>query len=643
MSPTILSAGRKAALCIGCAIVSIAAHPAEPPKPQPVQADLASVLTKEERTVPGLRRVDRTVMVPMRDGVRLATDILYPAAGAEKMPAILLRTPYPLAMEKSWLAKYFPRFLQEGYVVVLQNERGKYWSEGEYTFLPRAREDGYDTLEWLSNQPWSNGKIGTFGCSSTAESQLPLMTLGHSAHAAAVPMAPAAAISQVGPHVERGMFYRGGATYTLWAGWYYLMGQRERPAFDTRSLPQEHISRLSLLYDLSPNILPTLDYGKNAYRLPFSQLVPGEPRPHTDFDDFVRRSPGDPRWAEQGFVSDADTFRVPGLWLTSWYDATVAPNLALFQHARATAPDPRAANQFMVIGAGLHCVFGVHETAETVIGDRMVGDARFAYQQLWIDWFDHWLKGKQNGVLEAPRIRYFSFGANRWQSSDVWPPAGARSTKYFLSSVKGANSRLGDGLLAVSPTERSGKDVFVYDPMRPYRSPGGEYVGLSPDFGAYDQSTAQLRNDVLVYSTPPLTSTVEVTGDVTATLYLSSDVKDTDLVVRLVDVAPDGRAYHLVDTIQRVRYREGYDKEVFMRPGQVYKVTLGPMSVSNHFLPGHRIRLEVASSHFPMFERNLNTGGRNREERVARVATNVIHHSAGFPSHVELPIVARGD
>jgi len=239
--------GRAAAVLAGMAIVSGAAPGAETARPQAAHADLASVLTKEERTIPGLRRVDRTVMVPMRDGVRLATDILYPTKGEERMPAILLRTPYPFAMEKSWLAKYFPRFLQEGYVVVLQNERGKYWSEGEYTFLPRAREDGYDTVEWLSKQPWSNGKIGTFGCSSTAESQLPLMTLGHRAHAAAVPMSPAAAISKVGPHVERGMFYRGGAVYTLWAGWYYLMGQRERPVFDTALLAQDHISRLSLL------------------------------------------------------------------------------------------------------------------------------------------------------------------------------------------------------------------------------------------------------------------------------------------------------------------------------------------------------------------------------------------------------------
>lgn len=595
-------------------------------------------LTKEELALEGLGRVDRTIMVPMRDGIRLATDILYPAGADGPLPAILFRTPYPLAMEKAWLKKYFPRFLKEGYVVVLQNERGKYWSEGRYTFLPKARDDGYDTVEWLSKQPWSNGKVGTFGCSSTAESQLPLMTLGHPAHAAAVPMSPAAAIGRVGPHQEQGMFFRGGAWYTLWAGWYYLMGQRDRPVFPTAQMSQEDISRLSLLYDLSPNTLPPLDYGKNAYRLPLTDLTASGPRPRTDFDEFIRRTPGDPRWKQQEFVNGGDPIRVPALWLTSWYDAVVTPTLAMFEDARANAPDGRASNQFLVIGAGLHCLFG-SETERMKIGDRDVGDARFGYQDLWIDWFDHWLKGRQNGVLDAPRVRYFSFGANRWQSSDVWPPRHATPTRFFLTSTRGANSRLGDGALATAPPSRAGRDTFVYDPSYPYRSPGGDYVGLSPDFGAYDQSVAQLRSDVLVFTSEVLEEAVEVTGDITVTLFVSSDAKDTDFVVRLTDVAPDGRAFHLVDTIQRARYREGYDREVFMRPGGVYKVTVGPMSVSNHFLRGHRIRLEVASSHFPMFERNLNTGGFNRDETVPVIATNTIHHSRTYPSHVDLPIV----
>jgi len=599
----------------------------------------AVALSEADRALPNIASVDRTIMVPMRDGVRLATDVLHPRSDTARKPAILFRTPYPLADERMWIKKYWPRFLEEGYVIVLQNERGKYWSEGNYTFLPRAREDGYDTVDWISRQPWSNGKVGTFGCSSTAESQLPLMTQDHPAHAAAIPMAPAAAIGSIGPHREQGMFYRGGVPYTLWAGWYYLFGHRDRPTLPTQNMSQEDISRVSSYFDLQPNVLPALDYGRNAYRLPFGNIVVSgsiDP-PRTDFDDFIRRSPGDPDWSQQGFVSDKDVLKVPALWLTSWYDATVSPNLAMFNHARETAPDASSANQYMVIAAGLHCRYGM-EQENMVIGDRPVGDPRFDFQSLWVEWFDLWLKGKSNDALKAPRVRYYSFGANRWQSADTWPPAGVSQVRYYLSSNRGANSRLGDGILSTQQPGTEGKDSYIYDPMVPYRSPGGEYVGLSPDYGAYDQSVPELRNDVLVYTSAPLQEAVEVTGDITARLYVSSDAPDTDFVVRLIDVAPDGRAYHLVDTIQRARYREGYDREVFMQPGQVYPVTLGPMSFSNHFLPGHRIRVEIASSHFPHYERNLNTGGANHDESAPRVAVNTIHHSSRYASYIELPI-----
>lgn len=598
-------------------------------------------LTESEREISNLESIDRTIMVPMRDGVRLATDVLYPKGTTGKLPAVLFRTPYPFADEKLWLKKYFFRFIQDGYVVVLQNERGKYWSEGRYTFLANAREDGYDTVEWISKQAWSNGKVGTFGCSSTAESQLPLMTQNHPAHAAAIPMAPAAAIGVIGPHHEQGMFYRGGVWYTLWAGWYYQYGQRDRPSFPTQNMTQKDISHLSTYFDLLPNTLPKLDYGKNAYRLPLTNLVGGPTvSPRTDFDDFIRRTPGDVAWKQQQFVGAEDRLHVPALWLTSWYDAVVSPNIEMFKHARATAPNARAANQFLVIGAGLHCRFGM-EKAPTVIGDRDVGDARFGYQDLWIDWFDYWLKGKKNAALDAPRVRYYSFGANRWQSADTWPPADSKPTRYYLSSRLGANSSLGDGVLSTSQSASKGQDTFVYDPNYPYRSPGGEFIGISPDYGAFDQSVPELRHDVLVYSTDVLKEAVEVTGDIKATLYVSSDAKDTDFVIRLIDVDPSGKAFHLVDTIQRARYRDGYDREVFMDEGKVYRIAIGPMSFSNHFLPGHRIRIEIASSHFPHFERNLNTGGFNRDESVGRVAVNSIHHSPQHSSFLELPIVSK--
>ena len=264
------------------------------------------------------------------------------------------------------------------------------------------------------------------------------------------------------------------------------------------------------------------------------------------------------------------------------------------------------------------------------------------------EWFDHFLKGVDNEAPKQPRVRSYMMGANEWRTYDRWPPKEAREVTYYLDSNGGANTRLGDGRLTTSKPAKASADRFTYDPMTPVPTQGGgswccysrSALTAGEPAGAYDQSGIEMRTDVLVYTTTPLRQPLEITGPVKATLYLSSDRQDTDLTLKLIDVDERGRAYTLDETIQRVRWREGWERPVLMQPGQVYKVELSPLTTSNAFLPGHRIRVEVSSSNFPHFERNLNTGGNNYDEKDPLVAHNVIHHGPRYPSAIVLPVVS---
>jgi putative CocE/NonD family hydrolase len=315
----------------------------------------------------------------------------------------------------------------------------------------------------------------------------------------------------------------------------------------------------------------------------------------------------------------------------------------MFNHARKVASPEVADRQYAIIAPTLHCAFR-RATENTVVGERDVGDARFDYDALTYGWFDHFLKGERNGLIDTlPKVRYYTMGLNRWQNSETWPPAGAESLTYFLSSGGRANTLDGDGVLATRAPANDRPDRFRYDPVDPVPSYGGNVccTGNAVQGGAFDQRRMETRQDILVYSTEPLREGIEVSGPVEVTLYVSSDVRDTDFTAKLIDVYPDGRAYNLDETIQRARYREGYDRQVWMEPGRVYRVVLGPMTTSNWFAPGHRIRIEVSSSNFPRFDRNLNTGGRNWDETEGVVANNAVHHSRRYPSQVTLTVVRR--
>lgn len=582
------------------------------------------------------------VMMPMRDGVRLYALILFPKGQArQNLPAVLLRNPYLTDIMINGFAEYVASFLANGYAVVFQNERGRYFSEGTYTYMIGSGKDGYDTVKWLTQQPWSNGKVGTLGCSSSAEEQHKLLGAGPPGLAAAVPMGSGAGIGKVGPYNEMGNFYRGGAVQMLWFSWYYSAGFKYRPLFPP-NLSREQMLKLVRFWNLEPEHIPPSGIDKSIWTLPVNQIMDKMGSVPSDLDDFINRLPNDPRWKDIEFGGEGDRAAAPVLMINSWYDISIGPNVAMYEYQSANAANETARNNmFMVIAPTTHCAEGKVETEHTIVGQRDMGDARFDYLGLVQKWFDHFLKGADNGVTSQPKVRAYLMGANQWRTYDTWPPKEARYIAYFLDSDGRANTAYGDGRLSTSKPDQARSDSFIYDPLRPVPSLGGSICCFSPNFegGAFDQSGTEMRSDVLVYSTAPLADTIEIAGPVKVSLYLSSDRKDTDLTVKLLDVYPDGKAYNLDETIQRVRWREGWDKPVFMEPGHVYRVDVGPLVTSNAFLPGHRIRIEVSSSNFPRFERNLNTAGNNFDEKDGLVARNVIHHGPTYPSVVVLPIV----
>ena len=609
-----------------------------------------------ENELQSIAIVERKLMIPMRDGTRIATDVYRPKDTSKKYPTIFVRTPYNFNF---WdVRNGAPRDLsneleavKRGYAFVEMNERGHFFSEGNYDILGPPLSDGVDELSWISRQAWSNGKVGTIGCSSTAEWQLAVAAQGNPAYAAMIPQGFGAGVGRVGGYWEQGNWYRGGAVQMLFIAWLYGEQNQVRPMFPPGT-SQEDLIRASKSFDLAQQ-LPRVDWSNALRHLPVMDIMKAVDGPRGIFADempvdtggaMIKRAPNDPAWYKGGLWHDNMPINVPGFWFMSWYDVSVGPNLAAYNHVRRTAKPEIAKQQYAVIAPTLHCAYK-RAGENTIVGERSMGDARLNYDELTYAWFDYFLKGENNGILDKmPRVRYFTMGINKWQASDTWPPEGAQPMSFFLASGGKANTLDGDGVLSETPPATDNPDKFDYDPMNPVPSYGGNVccTGNAVQGGAFDQRKMEARPDILVYSTEPLKQGVEVSGPIEVTLYVSSDAKDTDFTVKLIDVYPDGRAYNLDETIQRMRYRNGYDRPlVWMEPGKVQKVTLQPMTTSNYFEAGHRIRIEVSSSNFPRFDRNMNTGGNNYDEVKSVIAHNAVHHSKQYPSQVRLTVVRK--
>ena len=528
-----------------------------------------------ERELHRIAVVERKLMIPMRDGVRIQFDVYRPKDAAGPVPTIFVRTPYNMNFWDVQLRAPADMTAQleavkRGYAYVGANERGHFFSEGNYDILGPPITDGVDEIEWISSQPWSNGKVGLIGCSSTAEWQMAVAAQAPKGLGTIIPQGFGAGVGRVKPYYEQGNWYRGGAVQQLFISWLYGQQNQVRPMLPPNAT-QEDLIRTAKSYDLAQR-LPPVDWAKAFWHLPTQDLLKAVDGPRGIFADsmpgiatggaMIKRTPNDSAWYRGGLFHDDMKINVPGLWFMSWYDVSTGPNLATYNHVRRTA-DPAIANQqYAVIAPTLHCAYK-RATENLVVGERSVGDARLDYDALTYGWFDHFLKGKNSGLLDTlPKVRYFTMGANKWQTSDSWPPRGAQPLTFYLASNGRANTRNGDGILTTKPPASDKPDVFSYDPMNPVRSLGGNVCcqGNAVAGGAFDQQQTELRPDVLVYTTEPLKEGIEVSGPIDVTIYLSSDRKDTDVTVKVLDVYPDGRAYNLDETIQRVRWREGYDK-----------------------------------------------------------------------------------
>ena len=608
---------------------------------------------------------EREIFVPMRDGVHLSTDVMLPKGVTGRLSTILVRTPYDKNhSELSVLLKWHEFFLKHGYAFVLQSERGKYLSEGYYNnVLQGASADGYDTISWIVQQPWSNGKVGTIGCSAPGMQQWPMAASNHPAHLAMIPINPVFAVGNIPGNETRGAFYRGGVPLLgAWAEWNNSQNLSERPAPPPNSTQEQRI-RLEKGYSFSPRLFSAgaeISIGMTGFmHLPSMDVLRALGGPLTPFDRYIKWTPGDSRWSEVEFIGAEAKPRVPALHLNTWFDLGVGENTRLFKYLQ----DLGTPGQYLIVGPGGHCApywdqlssevadatelshkltgtdsGSVSKLSDLKVADVEFGDARYrgeelGYAKLFLNWFEYWLNDVQNHVTEMPKVQLFIMGKG-WVSDDRWPPRGTRFVNYYISGGHSSGHQLEAGWLSPSRPRSNADDSYVYDPGLPAPSHGDDCC----DFVGFDQRLVEMRKDVLSYSTHSLDSSVTIAGPIEVVLYVSSSAPDTDLIVRLVDVYPDGKAISLSDDAFRVRYRDGFDKQVLMHPSTVYKITLSNMVTAIRFAKGHRIRLEISSSSFPEFERNLNTGRNNYDEAAWVVAVNTIHSGPKYPSRIVLPV-----
>lgn len=566
--------------------------------------------------------VDKNVMIPMRDGTRLAADLYRPSGAGDKLPVIVLRTPYN---KDTYRGSTRPAefFAGQGYAVVSQDVRGRFHSEGEYTVQATDRDDGYDTIDWAAKQPWSTGKVGTYGCSYLGEVQILLAGARHPNHLAMIPQAAAGGLGSGGGYWSSfGVYDNGVFSLSSGFGWFLSAGAKDKDA-----VPQKDVDFPSALRSLPP--------------IEMIRRVHG---PRTDWEDFISHRPGDAYWLRQGYASDTSRYATPALHVNSWLDYGAEQTFYLFNLLRRNAENARTReNQFVIISPTSHCASEA-ATEHTKVAAKDFGDARFPYYRIYLDWFDYWLKGRTDAMVKMPKVQYYLMGKNEWRSAPTWPVPGMHLVSYYLSSQRGANTGSGDGVLSTLPLSRPGTDTVTYDPDNPFPSRGGTIccTGNPNDVpGVFDQADLEGRSDLLVYSTPPLAKGLTITGPVRAVVYLSSDAKDTDLAAKLIDVDEEGRAWNVVNGIARVRYRDGMAKPALMEPGKVYRVEVNIRSIAYYFKPGHRIRLHLMNSDFPAYERNTNTGGNIYDETQFVRARNTVHFGPQSRSALVLPVVPR--
>jgi len=560
------------------------------------------------------------VAMKTRDGVTLYSDIYRPKADG-KFPVILMRTPYDKSV--GWAAASAYQIATHGYVVVIQDVRGRYTSEGEWYPFRHESNDGYDAIEWAAALPSANGKVGMTGGSYVGATQM-LAAIAHPPHLAGI--CPVVTAS----NYHDNWTYQGGA-FEQW------FDQNWTTQLATNTMWRLIAKNTNAL--LGAPVLPLANYPVFNYAsLPAGADATAQLAPY--YLDWLAHPDYDAYWKQWSIEEHFSDIQVPALHIGGWYDIFLNGTLRNYMGIKAHgATDEARKGQRLLVQIGGHAGFGRH------IGDVEFGDEalKFPSTDVVLAWYDYLFKGVQNEFATVP-VHVFVMGENRYHQESDWPPPENKLTRYYLHSGGSANSVRGDGGLSVTPPKKETPDKFTYDPANPVPTIGGSLCCDAAHYepGPRDQRPAESRNDVLVYSTKPLTEDMEVTGPVTLEVWASSSAVDTDFTAKLVDVSPSGFAMDLTDGILRMRYRESQEKPELMNPDQVYKISVDLGATANVFKKGHVFRLEVSSSNFPRFDRNLNTGAVQATSREFVSAANTILHDAEHPSALLLPMIPAG-
>jgi putative CocE/NonD family hydrolase len=557
--------------------------------------------------------VTKDVAVPMRDGVVLRADVVLPSVTG-RFPTLVYRTPYgkQFALKEG---STFEKAVARGYAVVIQDVRGRYASDGDFSPYQNEGRDGYDTIEWAARQPWSDGNVGTFGLSYPGAVQW-LAAVENPPHLKA--MVPAMTFS-----TPRNFFYSGGVFDGSWLDWIWFNiapDARRRKNLPGPQTRKEAAASWKQDHERLQNFLPLRDLPDLKQVAPF-------------YYEWLSHPAADPWWDWAELRNKYDRVHAAVLNFSGWYDEAYGPDGATTNFngllaARRSKKDPRT---YTMIGPWTH---GGQD--ESKPGERDFGSAApIDYDELILRWMDHYVRNIDNGVDREKPVRLFVMGDNAWRNEDSWPLARTKETSYYLNASGGA-SRIGTLYSSVIvPSARSSE--FVSDPAHPLTDPYTEY-------GAHDYRTFAGREDVLVFDTRALEADTEVTGPIRAEIFVSADVPDFDLWVRLIDVAPDGTAFNLMSPgldVLRASYRDATLKPELLTLGKVYLLHLDRMLTSNVFRAGHRIRVQISAAFSPHFSRNLQTGESEITSSKTQLGHIRIYHDAEHSSRIVLPIIPR--
>ena len=568
--------------------------------------------------------VDENVNIPMRDGVQLQADVYRPS-GPGKYPTLIMRSPYGRNMGDA-----FNTWVPEGYVVITQDCRGRFASEGEYTPHLTEGQDGYDTVEWAAEQSWSDGNVGTFGQSYLGADQY---QLGPESPPSLKAMMP---VSASGDYHQSWIYHTGGVFEHGWMVPYAII--KGRNTLERNELGADHLAQIESYLD------PAMEHGFFAlplkdewYRhLPLSDWGDRLDGIAPYFKDYLSHADDGPYWWDINVRRKSHQVNMPVYHVGSWYDIFLEGTINNYTEWRALGGPNARPNQKMLVGPWGH--IGYTTPTRDGCGDVDFGpEAEIELVEEQKRWFGHWLRGEDTGVMDDAPVKIFVMGENRWRDEQEWPLARTEYTPYYLHSDGNANSLNGDGGLSREEPGHEPPDRYVYDPNDPTPTRGGNNLIINR--GAFDQRQVESRDDVLVYTSDELAANLEVTGPIRVTLYASSSALDTDFTAKLVDVRPDGYAQNLQDGVLRARYRDSAADPRLLTPGQPYRFDIDLWATSHVFMPGHRIRLEISSSNFPRFDRNPNTGGDIATETQLVPAAQAVLHDSEYPSCITLPVI----